>query len=316
MLRFTARRLLQLIPVLFGITIAVFILNQIIPGDAVDIMLGPGASESEREQLRAQLGLDQNLVVQYFAYMGSVLRGDFGVSSAFGQPALPFLLNRLGNTAVIAAPAIALAATVGIIAGVFAARRPNSLRDRSITIIVLFFTSMPSFWFGIILILVFGLWLRLLPTSGMTSIIGGGGLVDVLQHAILPVITLAAYSVAIITRMTRSSMVETLSSDYVRTARSRGIPEQQVVRTHALKNAMPPVITVIGLQGGLLLSGAVLTETVFAWPGIGLAVAQAISNRDFAVLQGGILLIAVIFVGINFLVDLLYAYFNPKIKIG
>nr|WP_245192578.1 ABC transporter permease [Arthrobacter pigmenti] len=315
-MKYMGRRGLQLIPVLFGVTLAVFIMSQIIPGDAVDVQLGGSATQEDRERLREELGLNENLVLQYLGYLGNLVQGDFGQSVTYGEPALGVLLSRLGNTVIIAIPAVIVAAVVGISAGSWAARKPNSGRDRGVTVLVLFLTSMPSFWLGMILILIFGLTFRVTPVSGMESIVGGGGFLDIAHHAVLPVVTLAAWSVAIITRMTRASMLQTLGSDYVRTARSRGIPERKVIYGHALGNAMPPVITVIGLQAGFLLSGAVLTETVFSWPGIGLAMSQAITSRDTALLQGGILLIAIIFVIINFIVDVLYAYFNPKIKIG
>lgn len=313
---YMGRRALQLIPVLFGVTLAVFLLSQIIPGDIVDVQLGATATEEEKQQLREQLGLNQNVLIQYLTYLGHLVQGDFGISSTYNEPAFGVLMSRMVNTVILAIPAVILAAIVGIAIGTWASLKPNSTRDRGLTLFVLFLTSMPSFWLGLLLILVFGLTLGWLPVSGMSSIVGGGGVVDVAAHAVLPVITLAAWSVAIIARMTRASMLDVLSSDYVRTARSRGIPDSRVLRGHALPNAMPPVITVIGLQAGFLLNGAVLTETVFGWPGIGLAMSQAIASRDIVLLQGGILIVAVIFVLINFVVDVLYAYFNPKIKLG
>ncbi|QIZ38617.1 ABC transporter permease [Saccharopolyspora sp. ASAGF58] len=316
MLRYTGKRALQLLPVIFGVTFAVFLLSQIIPGDIADVRLGGNASEAEKQALRDELGLDRNIFLQYLIYLGNLLRGDLGVSTSFHQPALDVLLSRLVNTAVIAVPAVVVAAVLGIALGSWAALKANSLRDRGLTVFVLVLTSMPSFWLGLILIMLFGLTLGWLPVSGMRSVLGGGGLGDVAAHAILPVLTLAAWSVAVIARMTRASMLDVMSSDFVRSARSRGTPEHKVVYRHALPNAMPPVITVVGLQAGFLLSGAVLTETVFAWPGIGLALSQAISQRDTVLLQGGILVIAVIFVLINFVVDILYAYFNPKIKLS
>lgn len=316
MSRFIFRRALQLIPVLIGVTLVVFLLRQVIPGDAIDAQLGGAASEAERIALRAELGLDQPWFLQYLAYLGRLLQGDFGASATYNAPVLEVLFERLGNTAVIAVPAVVIAAVLGVVAGVWSARKPNGLRDRATTVSVLVLTSMPSFWLGMILILLFGIWLRWLPVSGMESILGGGGVIDVARHAILPVLTLAAWSLAVITRMTRASMLGVLSSDYIRSATSRGLSTSSIVYRHALPNAMPAVITVIGLQAGFQLSGAVLTETVFAWPGIGYAMSQAITNRDMELLQGGILLIAVIFVFINFLVDVLYAVFNPKVQVS
>ena len=316
MINFILKRLGQLVPVILGVTLAVFLLGQIIPGDAIDAQLGGMASEADRQALREQLGIEQNVFLQYLAYLWGLLRGDLGHSATYNAPVLGILLERLGNTAIIALPAVGIAAVLGVVAGVWASLKPNSLRDRSVTVGVLLLTSMPSFWLGMLLIILFGLTLRWLPVSGMQSIVGGGDAMDVLSHAILPILTLAAWSLAIITRMTRTSMLGVLSSDYVRSAEARGLTQRQVVYGHALPNALPAVITVIGLQAGFQLSGAVLTETVFSWPGIGYAMAQAITNRDMALLQGGILLIAVIFVFINFLVDVLYALFNPKVKVS
>ncbi|RGE23148.1 ABC transporter permease [Leucobacter sp. wl10] len=315
MTRFILKRLAQLVPVLLGVTLAVFLLRQIIPGDAVDVLLGGMASEDDRAALRDELGLNQNIFVQYLTYLWGLLRGDLGRSSTYNAPVLGVLVERLGNTAIIAVPAVVLASVVGVVAGVWASRKPNSFRDRSVTVSVLLLTSMPSFWLGMLLIMLFSLTLGWFPVSGMQSLIGGGGFADVLQHAILPILTLAAWSLAVITRMTRTSMLGVMSSDYVRSAVARGLAPRQVVYGHALPNALPAVITVIGLQAGFQLSGAVLTETVFSWPGIGFAMASAITNRDMALLQGGILFIAVIFVFINFFVDVLYAVLNPKVKV-
>lgn len=314
MLTFIIRRALQTIPVIFGVTLATFLLSQIIPGDPADVLLGPGASAEARERLRVSLGLDRTMVEQYLLYLSNLLQGDFGRSFTFARPVADVLASRMANTALLAVAAILLASIAGVAAGTWAALRPGSLRDRGLTVGVLFLNSMPSFWLGLVLILIFGLHLRLLPVSGMSS--GGGGFFNLLSHMLLPTITLAAWSLAAIARMTRASLLEVINSDYVRTARSRGISEARIVLLHALPNAMPAVITVIGMQMGFLLSGAVLTETVFSWPGIGLAMYQAISSRDIPLIQGGILLLALAFVIINFVVDVLYAYFNPKIKLG
>lgn len=316
MTRFILKRLGQLVPVLLGVTLAVFMLRQIIPGDAVDVQLGGTASQADRDALRESLGLDQNVFVQYLIYLAGIARGDLGHSSTYNAPVLGVLIERLGNTAIIAIPAVAIAAAVGIVVGVWASQKPNSIRDRSVTITVLILTSMPSFWLGMLLIILFSLQLGWLPVSGMASLVDGGGFADIARHAILPIATLAAWSLAVITRMTRTSMLGVLSNDYVRSAVARGLTRREVIYGHALPNAVPAVITVIGLQAGFQLSGAVLTETVFSWPGIGFAMASAISNRDMALLQGGILVIAVIFVIINFLVDVLYAMFNPKVKVN
>lgn len=315
MLTFTLRRALQMLPVILGVTIATFGLGQIIPGDQASALLGPSSSEEDRQALREDLGLDEPAISRYFTYLGSLFSGDLGRSLSFGRPVSEVLSERLLNTVLLSGTAIVVAAIVGVAIGTWAAQKPGSARDRGLTVGVLFFNSVPSFWFGLVLIVVFSLQLRVLPATGMTSI-GGGGALDVAAHMVLPVITLAAWSLAVIARMTRSAVLEVIGNDYVRTARSRGVGEFRVVVRHVLPNAMPSVITVIGLQAGFLLSGAVLTETVFSWPGIGLALHQAISSRDIPLVQGGILVIAIAFVLINFLVDVLQAYFNPKIKLA
>ncbi|MFI5000280.1 MAG: ABC transporter permease [Reyranellales bacterium] len=315
MIGFVVRRLFQTIPVIFGVTLVTFLLTQILPGDLADVLLGPAATEETRQQLRAAMGLDRSLLVQYANYMGHLLHGDLGQSLVFAQPVASVLGARLANTALLAVSAIVLASAAGIAIGTWVALKPGSLRDHSLSASVLFLNSMPPFWLGLILILVFGLELRWLPTSGMSAAIGGGGLGDLVAHMVLPTLTLAAWSLAVITRMTRSVLLDVIDGDFIRTARSRGLSEARVILRHALPNAMPPVITVIGLQAGFLLSGAVLTETVFSWPGIGLTMYQGISARDIPFIQGGILLLALIFVLVNFLVDALYAYVNPKIEL-
>ncbi|AZM48426.1 glutathione ABC transporter permease GsiC [Streptomyces sp. WAC 06738] len=315
MLTFILRRGLQMIPVLLGVTVATFGLGQIIPGDQATALLGPTSSEEDRAALRADLGLDEPAISRYFTYLGNLFSGDLGRSLSFGRPVSEVLSERLLNTLLLSGTAIVVAAVLGVAIGTWAAQKPGSVRDRGLTVGVLFLNSVPSFWLGLVLIVVFSLQLRILPATGMTSIAGGGA-VDTAAHMVLPVITLAAWSLAVIARMTRSAVLEVIDNDYVQTARSRGIGEFHVIVRHVLPNAMPSVVTVIGLQAGFLLSGAVLTETVFSWPGVGLALQQAISSRDIPLVQGGILVIAVAFVLINLLVDVVQAYFNPKIKLA
>lgn len=309
------RRLIQTIPVIVGVTLVTFLLTRILPGDLADVLLGPTASEEARQQLRAAMGLDRPMLLQYGNYMLQLLHGDLGQSLVFAQPVGQVLASRLANTALLAVSAIILSSVLGIAIGTWVALRPGSPRDYALSVSVLFFNSMPPFWLGLVLILAFALELRWLPASGMGSAVGGGGIGDLLAHMILPTITLAAWSLAVITRMTRSALLDVIDGDFIRTARSRGLSEARIILRHALPNAMPPVITVIGLQAGFLLSGAVLTETVFSWPGIGLAMYQGISARDIPFIQGGILLLATIFVAVNFAVDALYAYVNPKIEL-
>jgi peptide/nickel transport system permease protein len=312
---FVIRRLVQTIPVIIGVTLVTFLLTRILPGDLADALLGPTASEEARQQLRSAMGLDHSLPVQYASYMLQLLHGDLGQSLIFAQPVGKILAARLANTALLALSAIILASVLGIAIGTWVALKPGSSRDHLLSVLVLFLNSMPPFWLGLVLILAFALELRWLPASGMNSVIGGGGLRDLAAHMILPTLTLAAWSLAVITRMTRSALLDVVDNDFIRTARSRGLSETRVILCHALPNAMPPIITVIGLQTGFLLSGAVLTETVFSWPGIGLAMYQSISARDIPFIQGGILLLALMFVLVNLVVDALYAYVNPKIEL-
>lgn len=313
MLSFILRRAVQMIPVLIGVTLATFLLSRVVPGDPVAAILGPGAAEEASARLREELGLDRPYVVQYIEYLFGLMKGDLGRSYIFSRPISDILFERLANTALIAVSATVLASVVGIALGIWAALKAGSAVDRALTVVVLLFTSMPTFWLGLILIIVFALQLGMFPISGMTSIVNGGGVLDILSHMVLPTLALAAWSLATIVRMTRSALLEIIDSDYIRTARSRGLGEMRVVLGHALPNAMPTVITVIGLQLGFSLGGAVMTETVFAWPGIGLAMYEGILQRDIPLIQSGILILAIIFVLINFLVDVLYAYFNPKI---
>lgn len=315
MITFILRRLLQMAPVALGVTLATFLLSQIIPGDPTDVLLGSGASDEDRQQLRESLGLGQPLWTQYMLYIWKLLHGDLGQSLTFAQPVSEVLVDTFFNTALLSVAAIILSSIIGIAIGSWTALKPGSPRDHGLSIFVLVLNSMPSFWLGLLLIIVFGLYGKMLPVGGMSSV-DGGGVWDIVRHMVLPTITLAAWSLAIIARMTRSALLEVIGSDYIRTARSRGIGEMRIVLRHALPNAMPAIITVIGLQMGYLLSGAVLTESVFSWPGVGLAMYQAISTRDIPLIQGGILLLALSFLVINFCVDVLYAYFNPKIELS
>jgi peptide/nickel transport system permease protein len=312
--RYLARRLLLLVPVLAGVSVIVFMVLHLSPGDPVDIMLGTQATQEDRARLRADLGLDQPLHVQYVRWLGHVVRGDLGRSLFMRRPVLGEVLGRLQATLILTGTALLLSTTLGLALGVASATRPNSLLDRVSAMASLFGASMPSFWLGIVLMVVFALRLGWLPASGMYAPYGGGDLRDLLAHLALPAVTLAAASVTIIARLTRATMLETLGQDYIRTARAKGVVERGVVLRHGLKNAMIPILTVIGVQAGYLLGGAVLTETVFAWPGVGTLMVQGILARDFPLVQGCVLVIALSFVGINLAVDLLYAWIDPRIR--
>jgi peptide/nickel transport system permease protein len=311
---YLARRLLLLVPVLVGVSVVVFLVLHLSPGDPAEIMLGSQATQEDLARLRRELGLTEPLHVQYVHWVAHVARGDLGRSIWMKRPVLDEVLNRYKATLVLTASGLLLSTVGGIILGVASAVRPHSFLDRMSAVTSLFGASMPVFWLGIVLMVVFSLWLGWLPASGMWAPYGEGGLRDLLAHLVLPAVTLAAASLTIIARLTRSTMLEILSQDYIRTARAKGLVEQRVVFRHGLKNALIPIVTVVGVQAGYLLGGAVLTETVFAWPGVGLLMVQGILARDFPLVQGCVLVIALTFVLINLAVDLLYAWLDPRIQ--
>lgn len=305
MFQFLARRFISSIFVIFGVSVATFAMIHLVPGDPVEIMLRDRATPEQVIQLRNQLGLDEPLYVQYWEYVSKAVRGDFGESIRSGQPVLQEIASRLGPTVELALGAMAIAIILGVSMGVFAATSKSSAADFAIMSISLAGFSLPIFWSGILLILLFGLTLGWLPVAG------AGGL----SALILPAVTLALPSAAVLARLTRSSMLEILGQDYIRTARAKGLTEDEVVYKHALQNAFIPVLTIIGLQFGFLLGGAVIVESVFARPGIGSLAVEAILTRDFPVLQGVVLLAGIVFVLVNLLVDILYTFLDPRIEL-
>jgi peptide/nickel transport system permease protein len=312
--RFLVRRLLLLVPVLMGVSVIVFLVLHLAPGDPAEIMLGSQATQADRMRLRADLGLDDPLYVQYARWMGHVVQGDLGRSLWMRRPVLGEVLTRLKATLLLTATALVISSIGGVALGILSATRPNSLLDRTSAVASLFGASMPVFWLGIVLMVIFSLTLGWLPASGMFAPYGGGDLADLLKHLVLPAITLAAASVTIVARLTRAAMLEVLGQDYIRTARAKGLVESRVVVRHALKNALVPIVTVVGVQAGYLLGGAVLTETVFAWPGVGTLMVQGILARDIPLVQGCVLVVALTFVLVNLTVDLLYAWLDPRIR--
>jgi peptide/nickel transport system permease protein len=312
--RYLAGRLLLLVPVLVGVSIVIFLVLHLSPGDPAEIMLGSQANREDLARLRVDLGLTEPLPVQYVHWLHHVLRGDLGRSLWMKRPVLPEVLGRLQATLLLTGTALVLSTVGGVALGVASARWPRSLLDRLSAVASLFGASMPTFWLGIVLMVIFALRLGWLPASGMFAPYGGGGPLDLALHLVLPALTLAAASVTIIARLTRSTMLETLGQDYVRTARAKGVGEGGVVLRHGLKNALIPIVTVVGVQAGYLLGGAVLTETVFAWPGVGTLMVQGILARDFPLVQGCVLVVALAFALINLGVDLLYAWLDPRIR--
>ena len=313
MTRYVVQRVLSLFPVLLGVTLLVFLVMQLAPGDPAQVMLGPKATETSLAQLRHELGLDQPLYVQYGRWLARVVQGDWGRSIQLKREVLPFITGRFKNTAYLMVLAVLIACSAGVPAGILSAVRQYKLDDRLVMVLVLMGFSMPIFWLGIILQLVFGLKLGILPVSGMQSP-GQTGTLDMIRHLILPSLALATGATAIIARMTRSSMLEVIRQDYVRTARAKGLNERLTIGRHAVKNALIPVVTVVGLQVGYLLGGDILIETVFSYPGIGLAMVNGILARDFPLVQGAILMVASSYVLVNLAVDIIYAYLDPRIR--
>ncbi len=305
-LGFAFRRVLAAVPTLFGVTLIVFFMVRMLPGDPARVLAGLLASQEEVDRIRVQIGLTRPLPVQYGIFLSHLLHGDLGRSIVTQAPVAAEIGHRLPPTATLAAVATILAATIGAISGIVVSTRQYTATDYLVTVLALAGVSIPVFWLGLMLMLVFAVGLHLVPAGGNTGPVS----------LILPSITLAAFSLAIVERMTRSSMLESLHQEYVRTARAKGLAESVVVYRHALRNALIPVVTVIGLQFGSLLGGAVLTETTFAWPGIGRLLVDAISARDYPMIQGVVLLFALTFLLVNLLVDLLYGYIDPRIKYG
>ncbi|MGH7264249.1 MAG: ABC transporter permease [Candidatus Rokuibacteriota bacterium] len=314
MRRYLTRRLVALVPVLAGVSVVVFLVLHLSPGDPAEIMLGSQATQEDLARLREDLGLTEPLPVQYLRWLGHVLQGDLGRSIWTRRPVLDEVLDRLRATLVLTASGLVLSTVGGIALGIASATRRNSFLDRMSAVVSLFGASMPVFWLGIVLMVIFSLWLGWLPASGMFAPYGGGDLADLLAHLVLPAVTLGAASTAIVARLTRSSMLEVLGQEYIRTARSKGLVERAVVVRHGLWNALMPIVTVVGVQAGYLLGGAVLTETVFAWPGVGSLMLQGILARDFPLVQGCVLVVALTFALINLGVDLLYAWLDPRIR--
>ncbi len=311
---YVIRRLVGLIPVLLGITLVVFFLMQLLPGDVAQAMLGLTARPEDVERLRQALGLNEPIYIQYLKWLSHVLRGDFGISLQQRTEVLPFILERFKNTLILTVAATIISLLIGLPTGIISATRQYSIFDRVSMIIALFGNSMPAFWLGLMSILIFSLRLGWFPTGGMYPVVGDETFTELIRHLVLPAVTLGAASAAITARITRSSMLEVIRQDYVRTARAKGLNERAVLTGHTLKNALLPILTVISFQFGFLLGGAVLTETVFSWPGIGLALYNAISFRDYPIVQGGVLVVAVSFVIVNLVTDLLYSLIDPRIR--
>lgn len=304
MLTYVARRLLAAIPTLWGVATAAFIMARLLPGDPARVIAGIQASQEQVDLLRHQLGLDQPLPVQYAIYLSSLLHLDLGTSAHFGDAVTVEIASRVPYTFALALTAAVIASVLGALAGVAAALRRNTAVDLLVSTVSVLGISMPTYWLGLMLIVVFAIQLRLLPVAGA----------DGPASIVLPAVTLALISIGLVARMTRSALLEVLAQDHVRTARAKGVPAWRVVTAHALRNALVPVITALGLQVGALMGGAVLTESVFGWPGVGRLLLDSIFFRDYPMVQGLVLLFAVTYVVVNLLVDLLYLWADPRVR--
>jgi dipeptide transport system permease protein len=333
MLGFVLKRLAMVIPTFLGITIMAFFLIRLVPGDPIETMAGErGITPERHERLRQAYGFDKPVLVQYGIYVGRVLQGDLGRSFVTSAPVTQEFSTLFPATAELAISAMLFAILLGIPAGVLAAVKRNSIFDQGVMGISLVGYSMPIFWWGLLLIILFSVQLGLTPVSGRIDVqyfiepVTGFLLIDsllstdegafrsALSHLILPVVVLGTIPLAVIARMTRSAMLEVLGEDYIRTARAKGLPPSRVIGLHALRNALIPVVTVIGLQTAYLFTGAILTETIFSWPGVGKWLIDAIARRDYPVLQGGILLIGGLVMAVNLIVDLTYGLINPRMR--
>lgn len=301
-----ASRIFSFCTVIFGVLLLTFLLIHLVPGDPVEVMLGESASMADREALRADLGLSQPLVQQFGNYLSKLARGDLGSSIHTKTPIIELIKTRYPATVKLAVLSLVIGLVIGIPLGIYAALRANHWQDFLVTIISVRFSAMPAFWLGPMLMLVFAVWLGWLPVSGMES------------HAsiILPALTLGFGLSAILTRMTRTSMLEVLNEDFIRTARAKGLSEKTVITRHALRAALLPIITIVGLQMGSLLAGTVITETIFSWDGIGRLLVESIEKRDYPLTQACVLVVALSYVVVNFLTDLLYSRLDPRVRFG
>ena len=306
MLFYIGRRILQVIPVIIGVTLILFLLMYVIPEDPARLILQKGATEEALQNLRVKMGIDKPLYVQYWRYMKQLAKGDLGTSYRYRRPVNSILADHYPNSIKLALAAILIEILIGLIAGIISAVKKYSFWDVLVTVSTTLAVCVPVFWLGMIMQVIFGLKLGWLPMSGM----GDGGLV----YYILPAVTLASVSTAFVARMTRSSMLEVMSNDYITTAYAKGLSNFKVIGKHALKNALIPVVTLIGLDLGAIMGGAILTETVFSWPGVGRTIYLAILQRDAPVVIGGTLVLVLIFVFLNLIVDIIYAWLDPRIR--
>ena len=308
------KRLISAVPVLLGITVIVFVIMAMIPGDPATAILGSYATPENVAKLNRDLGLDKPLVTRYFIWLGNLAMGDFGRSFSLNRPVLDEIMERFNATLILAGVSFVMCTFLGILAGVVSAARQYGVADKAITFIVLIGISVPSFFLGMMMILTFAVNLRWLPVSGMYAIYGGGDLIDLTRHLVMPALALAVVATGVIARLSRSAMLEVLRQDYIRTARAKGVDERRVIMGHALRAAMISIIPVLGIQAGFVLSGSVYIEIVFQWPGVGRMLVDAILKRDILLVQGGVVFVAAAYVFFNIAVDVAQSLLDPRIK--
>lgn len=310
MCKYIIKRLLMLIPVIIGVTFIVFFILNLAPGDPAAVILGDQASAEALAMKREELGLNDPLLVRYGNYMLGLLHGDLGTSYKNNLDVWSQVMERFPNTVILAIASILVTVAIGVPIGIISAKHQYSMLDNVTTVLGLIGQAMPNFWFGLLMVIIFSLKLGWLPSQGM----GSGGLIPLLKSLVLPALTLGTGAAASILRMTRSSMLEVIRQDYIDTARAKGISEKTITYRHMLKNALIPIITAIGLQVGTLLGGAMLTETVFSWPGLGRLMVDSIKSKDIPLVLGSVIFLAIMFTVVNLVVDIIYAFVDPRIK--
>ena len=313
MLSYILKRIFSAIPVLLGVTLIVYFIISLIPGDPATAILGSFATPENVKILNSQLGLDKPIWQRYFIWLYNILQGDFGRSFSLNRPVIDEILERFNATIILSGTSFLICSILGILFGILSAAYQYSFIDKLITFIVLVGISIPSFFLGMMLILYFAVSVRWFPVSGMYSLYGGGGLWDLINHLVMPSITLSLVALGVIARLVRSSMLEVLRLDYIKTARAKGVSETRVILSHALRSAIITILPILGLQAGFVLSGSVYIEIVFQWPGIGRMLVDAILTRDIMLVQGGVLFIALCYVLFNILVDILQLWLDPRL---
>lgn len=312
MLKMILKRILQLIPVLLITMSITFVITRVLPGNPAVSILGPQASAEDIAKMEEEMGLNDPMPVQYVKYMSGVLTGDLGTSYRYNRPVAELIMEKIPNTLQLAVTSLVLALLIGVPLGIISAVKQYSFFDYAAMIIALIGVSMPAFWLGLMLVLVFSVKLGWFATMGMGSLANGFG--DVLSHLFLPALCLSFGSMANFARISRSSMLEVIDQDYMKAVRAKGIRESIVILKHGLKNALPPIVTVLGMRISALMTGAIMIETIFAWPGIGRLIVDAINNNDFEMIQGTVLFMAILYVTVNLIVDIIYLYINPKVS--